>query len=217
MKILSVFVGFYIINVVFAFSECIYMSNVNRNNANVHFYVEDFDEFVYWDLQVQKGNNKTIMQKLFNSKPITLYLKDLDEWTDYHIILQPQRRICVNGECHFFNIENACYAHFKTIPIDLHIDQVVYEPNYRVILTGTTQIYKPERFNAQIEIGSIDDWKFSTIKPNIEIQGVGAIETIYIKFHDANKEIKRTRLGLYTKEEYPVKEEYHSPVKVLKL
>lgn len=202
-------------NIIYTFSDCMYISHVNENEARVHFYMDDFDdEFTYWHLKVLKNGNNTIMNKILNSKPITIYLNDLDEWTDYFMELQAKRRICVNEECHLFNLNKSCNGKFKTIPFDLRIDQVIHHPIFNFIITGTAQVYNPQRFYAQLEIGLIEDWNFSWIKPNIPIKGVGAVETTYTKIYDT-KWTYRVRLSIYSKEKQPVKEKYHSRVQVL--
>lgn len=188
--------------------SCIYVTNISRITANVHFLVEDYllewdFSFVKWDITIRTPDKVVMNTQLF-STPKTAYLKHLEEWTDYTVILKITK---------FYYVENVLYeveakrfeSNFTTIPRMIRIDAVRHNEIF-----ANLQVFDPQRFKARFEYGPIDTYHFTKFSQYDKLQGIGVISH---KFPYLG--LIRIRVIVKSKPECPIMEKYVSEPKIV--
>lgn len=157
---------------------CFYPVNVTGNSATIHLNLKTHPSlFPYsrWDIEVRTCKEHRIYsQTSSTSLPVSIYMKNLKEWTDYQVKITYVRIFWIHSMKYDYSREILCEGKFTTIPRVIRMDAV---DNHKYIdvehLLGTAQIWNPQNFKFRFEWGNYDSYKYTQSTHFKDLQGVG--------------------------------------------
>jgi len=161
---------------------CFNPTNVTGNSAIIHLDLKNHPAlFPYsrWDIEVRTGEGKLYSQISSTSLPLSVYMTNLKEWTEYKMKVTYVQIFWVHETKYDYSQTILCQGSFITIPRIIKMDAV---DNHRYIdkelLLGTAQIWNPQNFKFRFEWGPYNSYEYTHSTHFKDLQGVGvALDT----------------------------------------
>ena len=159
-------------------SSCMYFEKVTGNSAIVRFDLSDNTTTIpysRWDIEVKSGKEENLWMETTSTKlPLSIYMKDLTEWTVYQVKITYVRVFWIQGKEYDYSQHIVCEGNFTTVPRIIKMDSVDQYPRYYYLkLLGTAQIWNPQNYKFRFEWGSAVSYEYSDNTRFKDLIGVG--------------------------------------------